>query len=154
MRYNCGRAFFPPTSLPFSSDQLSFQAAHRMSRFPPEPSVLTTIKMTRTAYAQLVGQKFFPPKIFGRWKENEGTDEWRWRDVGMKIVRVLYSVTTCSLLSPLPIYRLAVSKCSTRRARVEQTYLVRVLKPSRHLFVCFSDLYLLLTDARTGRLLQ
>jgi hypothetical protein len=57
-----------------------------MSRFPPEPSVLTSIKLTRTAYAQLVGQKFHPPKIFGRWKEKEGTKEWRWRDVGMKIV--------------------------------------------------------------------
>lgn len=47
--------------------------------------------MTRTAYAQLVGQKFYPPKIFGRWNEREDTREWRWRDVGMKIVR-------CSLL--------------------------------------------------------
>ncbi|KAG6866852.1 hypothetical protein C0991_008788 [Blastosporella zonata] len=42
--------------------------------------------MTRTAYAQLLGQKFFPPKIFGHWSEPEGTKEWRWRDVGMKIV--------------------------------------------------------------------
>ena len=57
-----------------------------MTRFPPEPSVLTTIKMTRTAYAQLLGQKFFPPKIFGHWQEMEGTPERRWRDVGMKVV--------------------------------------------------------------------
>ena len=42
--------------------------------------------MTRTAYAQLVGQKFYPPKIFGQWKELEGNKEWRWKDVGMKIV--------------------------------------------------------------------
>jgi hypothetical protein len=62
------------------------QAAHRMARFPPEPSVLTSVKMTRTAYAQLVGQKFYPPKVFGRWTEAEGSKEWRWRDVGMKIV--------------------------------------------------------------------
>ena len=63
------------------------QAAHKMSRFPPEPSVLTSVKMTRTAYAQLVGQRFYPPKVFRRWKEQEGTKEWRWRDIGMKIVR-------------------------------------------------------------------
>lgn len=62
------------------------QAAHRMSRFPPQPSVLRAVKMTRTAYAQLSGQKFHPPKIFGSWPEKEGTREWRWRDVGMKIV--------------------------------------------------------------------
>lgn len=57
-----------------------------MSRFPPESSVLTSVKMTRTAYAQLVGQKFYPPKIFGRWNEKEGTPERRWREVGMKLV--------------------------------------------------------------------
>ncbi|THH32332.1 hypothetical protein EUX98_g1866 [Antrodiella citrinella] len=58
-----------------------------MARFPPQPSVLTTVKMTRTAYAQLQGQKFFPPKIFGRWQEPEGTPERRWRDVGMKLAQ-------------------------------------------------------------------
>lgn len=60
-----------------------------MLRFPPDTSVLQPVKMTRTAYAQLLGQKFFPPKVFGQWQEKEGTREWRWRDVGMKIVRVL-----------------------------------------------------------------
>lgn len=47
--------------------------------------------MTRTAYAQLMGQKFFPPKIFGQWHVKEGTDEWRWREVGMKIVCLVLS---------------------------------------------------------------
>jgi hypothetical protein len=42
--------------------------------------------MTRTAYAQLLGQKFYPPKIFGSFKEREGTAAWRWRDTGMKLV--------------------------------------------------------------------
>lgn len=60
-----------------------------MARFPPEPAILSSVKMTRMAYAQLVGQKFHPPKVFGRWMEREGTKEWRWRDVGMKIVRVI-----------------------------------------------------------------
>lgn len=62
------------------------KAANRMNRFPPRPDVLTPLIMTRTAYAQLVGQKFYPPKVFGVFKEREGTKEWRWRDVGMKIV--------------------------------------------------------------------
>lgn len=62
------------------------QAAHKMSRFPPQPDVLRPVKMTRTAYAQLRGQKFHPPKIFGRWSEREESVEWRRRDVGMKIV--------------------------------------------------------------------
>jgi len=78
--------------------------------------------MTRTAYAQLVGQKFFPPKAFGTWKENEGTKAWRWRDIGMKIVRV-----TCRHLSPysLPFVRLLVSRFSIRRVKARQMPLVQ-----------------------------
>ncbi|KAL4243144.1 Ecd family protein [Abortiporus biennis] len=69
----------------YTRDALQLRAAHRMSRFTPEPSVLATIKMTRPAYAQLVGQKFYPPKVFGHLTAQEGTPEWRWRDIGMKI---------------------------------------------------------------------
>jgi len=63
-----------------------------MARFPPEPSTLRTVVMTRTAYAQLIGQIFHPPKIFGHWQEHEGTPERRWRDVGMKIVRLTLQI--------------------------------------------------------------
>ncbi|KAJ7770808.1 SGT1 protein-domain-containing protein [Mycena maculata] len=69
----------------YTRDVIQLRSVHRMARFPPEPAVLSTVRMTRTAYAQLLGQKFFPPKVFGQWKANEGSDEWRWRDVGMKI---------------------------------------------------------------------
>lgn len=58
-----------------------------MSRFPPGTCILTSVKMSRPAYAQLVGQKFYPPKVFGAWTQSEGSKEWRWKDVGMKIVR-------------------------------------------------------------------
>ena len=57
-----------------------------MARFPPEPSIVRRVRMTRTAYAQLLGQRFHPPKVFGVWREHEGSPEWKWRDVGMKIV--------------------------------------------------------------------
>jgi hypothetical protein len=67
------------------TDGLS-QAAHKMARFPPQPDVLAAVRLTRTAYAQLRGQRFHPPKTFGRWSEREGSDPWRFRDVGMKIV--------------------------------------------------------------------
>lgn len=60
-----------------------------MTRFPPVPNVLTSVRMTRTAYAQLLGQKFHPPKVFGQFRERENTKEWRWRDIGMKIVRLV-----------------------------------------------------------------
>ncbi|KAJ3822271.1 SGT1 protein-domain-containing protein [Lentinula raphanica] len=80
----------------YTRDGVQIRAAHRMSRFPPHTFVLATVKLTRTAYAQLVGQKFYPPKIFGRWDEREGTREWRWRDIGMKIAvgfEILYQET-------------------------------------------------------------
>ncbi|KAF7784710.1 transcriptional regulator family: SGT1 [Agaricus bisporus var. burnettii] len=69
----------------YTRDAIQLRAAHRMSRFPPSTNVLRSIKMTRPAYAQLVGQKFFPPKIFGQWKESEGSKEYKWKDTGMKI---------------------------------------------------------------------
>ncbi|RPD63222.1 SGT1-domain-containing protein [Lentinus tigrinus ALCF2SS1-6] len=69
----------------YTRDALQLRSAQKMARFPPEPATLSSVKMTRTAYAQLVGQKFHPPKVFGRWTEREGTQEWRWRDIGMKI---------------------------------------------------------------------
>ncbi|KAF8975522.1 SGT1 protein-domain-containing protein [Cyathus striatus] len=69
----------------YTRDAIQLRAAHRMSRFPPNTCVLQLVNMTRTAYAQLVGQKFFPPKVFGQWQEKEGSKEWRWKDVGMKI---------------------------------------------------------------------
>jgi len=60
-----------------------------MTHFPPSPAVLSSVLMTRAAYAQLQGQVFHPPRVFGpEWhvadgKENE--DERRWRDLGVKI---------------------------------------------------------------------
>ncbi|KAH0590386.1 hypothetical protein H2248_000555 [Termitomyces sp. 'cryptogamus'] len=69
----------------YTRDAIQLRAAHRMNRFSPNESVLSMITMTRTAYAQLIGQNFFPPKVFGYWSEPEGSKERRWRDVGMKI---------------------------------------------------------------------
>ncbi|KAG8747982.1 hypothetical protein FRC10_009734 [Ceratobasidium sp. 414] len=69
----------------YTRDVLQLRAAQKMARFPPKPDMLTIVSMTRPAYAQLVGQVFHPPKVFGMWQESEGTPERRWRDVGMKI---------------------------------------------------------------------
>ncbi|KAG1757291.1 SGT1 protein-domain-containing protein [Suillus lakei] len=74
-----------PVETFYTRDAVQLRAAHRMMRFPPHTAVLTTVKLTKPAYAQLVGQKFFPPKIFGYFKEREGSDIWRWRDIGMKL---------------------------------------------------------------------
>lgn len=60
-----------------------------MNHFPPSPSVLSPVLLTRAAYAQLQGQNFHPPRVFGpEWQLPEGKDhddERRWRDLGVKI---------------------------------------------------------------------
>ena len=86
MQSSCAWDRFQHPNYDTSTKFTILQAAHRMNRFPPNTSILTSVKMTRTACAQLVGQKFFPPKVFGSWREPEDTKEWKWRDVGMKIV--------------------------------------------------------------------
>ncbi|KAG6381423.1 SGT1 protein-domain-containing protein [Boletus reticuloceps] len=74
-----------PVETFYTRDAIQLRAVHKMARFPPRPNVLCRVKMTRTAYAQLFSQKFYPPKIFGSFKEKEGTAAWRWRDIGMKL---------------------------------------------------------------------
>ena len=69
-----------------------------MARFSPEPCLLRTVRLTRTAYAQLVGQKFYNPRIFGRWQEKEGSPQWRCKDLGMKIVNVIFESDLYSAL--------------------------------------------------------
>ncbi|GJJ09468.1 hypothetical protein Clacol_003691 [Clathrus columnatus] len=69
----------------YMRDALQMRAAARMARFSPVDSVLATIKLTRTAYAQLISQPFYPPRSFGIWKEPEGSIERRRKDIGMKI---------------------------------------------------------------------
>ena len=41
-----------------------------MKRFPPSPSKLASVRMTKALYAQLASQRFYPPRIFerGGWK--------------------------------------------------------------------------------------
>ena len=60
-----------------------------MTHFPPSPSLLSSVLMTRPAYAQLQGQVFHPPRVFGlEWHVGDGVDlddERRWRDLGVKI---------------------------------------------------------------------
>lgn len=69
-------------------DPAQLRSASRMARFPPSEAVLASIPMTRTAYAQLAGQVWHPPRAFGpEWHvpESAGADEARWRDIGAKI---------------------------------------------------------------------
>ncbi|WVO14827.1 hypothetical protein L204_102466 [Cryptococcus depauperatus] len=78
-------------------DPSQLRAVSRMTNFPPSTAVLTLTTLTRAAYAQLQGQVFHPPRIFGpEWNTREPSDgveatakklenERRWRDLGVKV---------------------------------------------------------------------
>ncbi|TIB00232.1 hypothetical protein E3P94_01791 [Wallemia ichthyophaga] len=76
-----------------SRDAAGTRAAQRMSRFKPtqahgsngSDSLPVSLTLTRTAYAQLQGQPFHPPRVFNsdRWP-NSGKER-DWRDKGMKL---------------------------------------------------------------------
>ncbi|KAJ1648010.1 hypothetical protein IWQ61_010035 [Dispira simplex] len=48
----------------YQRDPVSIKACLTMRQFPPAPGVLTTVRWTRTLYAQAVSQKFVAPKVF------------------------------------------------------------------------------------------
>lgn len=74
-------------------DPAQLRGAARMTHFPPSSAILTPVLLTRAAYAQLQGQVFHPPRVFGpEWHvraAEEGNEqlekERRWRDIGVKI---------------------------------------------------------------------
>ncbi|KNC96479.1 uncharacterized protein SPPG_08069 [Spizellomyces punctatus DAOM BR117] len=45
-------------------DPIAMKACYKMEKFPPTNNVMVTVRMNRTHYAQLVSQKFHPPKPF------------------------------------------------------------------------------------------
>ena len=58
--------------------------------------------ISRVAYAQLVGQNFHPPRVFGRWAEKESNPDWKAKNLGMKIVGDL--LTRClKVIKRLPV---------------------------------------------------
>ena len=76
-------------------DPAQLRAAARMTHFPPSSAILAPVLLTRAAYAQLQGQVFHPPRIFGpewhiRAAEDGRTDEQleqerKRRDIGVKV---------------------------------------------------------------------
>ncbi|PVG02291.1 hypothetical protein CPB86DRAFT_823118 [Serendipita vermifera] len=68
----------------YTRDAIQLRATQKMTRFPPSSSTTVTVPMTRTAYAQLVGQRLNAPRVFHRPLE-QSQDEARWWDNGVKI---------------------------------------------------------------------
>lgn len=64
-------------------DPIALKACYRMQKFPPTKTTSTVVKMTRTLYAQTVGQRFQPPKAFKMPSPSSG--DYNAADIGMKI---------------------------------------------------------------------
>ena len=114
-----------------------------MSRFPPTPNILASVTMTRTAYAQLMGQRFQQPRVFGLRNTSitEGSKEARWWDIGVKLVSLI--VTFQSFGRFIAGDRLVDSKCYTRRLNLAGKPLTST---TQHMYVGeFLDLFQSLT---------
>ncbi|OZJ04350.1 hypothetical protein BZG36_02361 [Bifiguratus adelaidae] len=68
----------------YTRDALTMQASTRMSKFPPSPSTTALITFTKPLYAQLVSQKFYPPKLFTLPPRSTGT-LYKRAELGMKV---------------------------------------------------------------------
>lgn len=66
-------------------DAAGTRAAQKMSRFTPTETLPVSVTVTRTAYAQMQGQKFYPPRVYSadRWP-NTGREREQ-REKGMKL---------------------------------------------------------------------
>ncbi|CAG8549050.1 2322_t:CDS:10 [Ambispora leptoticha] len=69
----------------YTRDPLAMKACYKMERFPPSTSITTIVKMTKTLYAQLVNQRFHPPKPFKLPTPSENAKAYKAAELGMKL---------------------------------------------------------------------
>ncbi|KAJ3186932.1 hypothetical protein HDU85_006969 [Gaertneriomyces sp. JEL0708] len=67
----------------YTRDPLTMKACFRMAKFPPADSVVITARMNRVQYAQLMSQRFHPPKPFRLPPRN--SPEFKSHELGMKL---------------------------------------------------------------------
>ncbi|KAI8592347.1 SGT1 protein-domain-containing protein [Geranomyces variabilis] len=67
----------------YTRDPIAMRACYKMTEFPPATNVMTSVRMNRHQYAQLVGQRFHPPKPF-RLPPSTAKD-FKQHDLGMKL---------------------------------------------------------------------
>ncbi|CAI2171851.1 14211_t:CDS:10 [Funneliformis geosporum] len=67
----------------YTRDPIALKACQRMENFPPSTSITVTVKFTKTLYAQMLSQRFYPPKPF---RLPDGTSEkFKASELGMKV---------------------------------------------------------------------
>ncbi|KAJ3182658.1 hypothetical protein HDU87_007997 [Geranomyces variabilis] len=67
----------------YTRDPIAMKACYKMTEFSPVTNVMTSVRMNRHQYAQLVGQRFHPPKPF-RLPPSTAKD-FKQHDLGMKL---------------------------------------------------------------------
>jgi hypothetical protein len=72
----------------YTRDPIALKACQKMENFPPSTSITVTVKFTKTLYAQMISQRFHPPKPF---KLPASTSKkFKAAELGMKLV--IYNV--------------------------------------------------------------
>ncbi|KAI9144712.1 SGT1 protein-domain-containing protein [Paraphysoderma sedebokerense] len=67
----------------YTRDPLTLRACSKMAVFPPTTSVPMTVKFSRAMYAQLMSQRFYPPKPFKLPSPNSA--DYKAAELGMKL---------------------------------------------------------------------
>lgn len=97
-------------------DPIALKACAFMNTFPPAASAETTIRFTKTTYAQTVSQKFYPPKPF-RLPPPSQKREFRVAELGMKLacgMEMLYTDNSGSHSSPVSSSSIAAKDNTTK----------------------------------------
>ncbi|RHZ61180.1 hypothetical protein Glove_349g126 [Diversispora epigaea] len=62
--YHNPQLIAPAVEAFYTRDPIALKACQKMEKFPPSTSITATVKFTKTLYAQIIHQKFNPPKPF------------------------------------------------------------------------------------------
>ncbi|KAF6020631.1 ECD [Bugula neritina] len=81
----CPQLVSAATSAFYLRDPIDLKSCQTMKHFPPENRVNAKVRLTRCLYAQLVQQKFFPPKRSSWNIPSASSPKHKSHDLGMKI---------------------------------------------------------------------
>ncbi|RIA99050.1 SGT1 protein [Glomus cerebriforme] len=90
--YQSPQLIAPAVEAFYTRDPIALKACQKMENFPPSTSLTVTVKFTKTLYAQMVSQRFYPPKPFKLPASN--SKKFKAAELGMKLAcgfEILYT---------------------------------------------------------------
>ncbi|CAG8527388.1 2869_t:CDS:10 [Acaulospora morrowiae] len=81
--YHNPQLIAPAVEAFYTRDPIALKACQKMEKFPVSTSINVTVKFTKVLYAQMVGQRFQPPKPFKL--PHKTSNEYQAAELGMKL---------------------------------------------------------------------